>query len=339
MVVDGVGNGHGRGLSQWGSYGWAVNYGWDWTQILDHYYGGTTMGDAANNRITVRLLALDDQQTAVISATGTANWGADRATTTRSSPARSAASTRSTARRLAGTSCPPRRDRRCRRSGRCSARPVRRTTGAPGVTFTTPAGDDPGAAPGDVLGVCGAGGIVDHYRGSIYAANGTAGENRTVNSVLIESYLRGVVPRESPASWGARRWRGRGQRAPGTVGRRPVVRVDAGPVLVREDLRQLGVPGLRRRRLAGLGVVDERDVARARADRRRDRGDGRQGPSLASRRDRVDRVLGVQRPAHRRRFVPGGRRSGRLRAGQPAAPLDPCHRRRRPRRPSSTSAR
>ncbi len=27
VVIDGVGNGHGRGLSQWGSYGWAVNYG------------------------------------------------------------------------------------------------------------------------------------------------------------------------------------------------------------------------------------------------------------------------------------------------------------------------
>ena len=47
VVIDGVGNGHGRGLSQWGSYGWAVNYGKDWQWILDHYYGGTTMGDAA----------------------------------------------------------------------------------------------------------------------------------------------------------------------------------------------------------------------------------------------------------------------------------------------------
>ncbi|HEX4980070.1 MAG TPA: hypothetical protein VFV63_00145, partial [Ilumatobacteraceae bacterium] len=74
VVVDGVGNGHGRGLSQWGSFGWAVNHGWDWTRILDHYYGGTTMGDVPNTAITVRLLALDDQQTAVISANGTANW-------------------------------------------------------------------------------------------------------------------------------------------------------------------------------------------------------------------------------------------------------------------------
>ncbi len=121
MVVDGVGNGHGRGLSQWGSYGWAVNYGWDWTQILDHYYGGTTMGDAANDRITVRLLALDDQQTAVISATGTANWGSSRELLRRSSPARSAASTTSTAcggRRRSAVPTPPMT--RCLRTGRCS---------------------------------------------------------------------------------------------------------------------------------------------------------------------------------------------------------------------------
>ena len=204
MVVDGVGNGHGRGLSQWGSYGWAVNYGWDWTQILDHYYGGTTMGDAANDRITVRLLALDDQQTAVISATGTANWTGGSGNYY-ALVAREVGSQY----QVYGSSDSPARVARllprwrCRRSGCCSARPVHRTPALPGATFTTPAGDDPGAAPGDVLGVCGAGGIVDHYRGTIYAANGTAGENRTVNSVLIESYLRGVVPRESPASWGA----------------------------------------------------------------------------------------------------------------------------------------
>ena len=39
VVIDGVGNGHGRGLSQWGAYGRAVEQGQTWVQILDHYYG------------------------------------------------------------------------------------------------------------------------------------------------------------------------------------------------------------------------------------------------------------------------------------------------------------
>ncbi len=60
VVVDGVGNGHGRGMSQWGAYGWAVDHGWSTAQILDHYYGGTASGTIdANSRIRVRLTGLD----------------------------------------------------------------------------------------------------------------------------------------------------------------------------------------------------------------------------------------------------------------------------------------
>ncbi len=67
VVLEGQGNGHGRGLSQWGSYGWATAYGKDWTWILDHYYGGTQMGSApADQRMTTRLLSLDGIQTSVI---------------------------------------------------------------------------------------------------------------------------------------------------------------------------------------------------------------------------------------------------------------------------------
>ncbi len=47
VVVEGTGFGHGRGMSQWGAYGWAVNHGWTWEEILDHYYGGTSMGTVA----------------------------------------------------------------------------------------------------------------------------------------------------------------------------------------------------------------------------------------------------------------------------------------------------
>jgi peptidoglycan hydrolase-like protein with peptidoglycan-binding domain len=60
VVVDGVGNGHGRGMSQWGAYGWAVDQGWNWGRILDHYYGGTSNGNVATgSQIRVRLLGLD----------------------------------------------------------------------------------------------------------------------------------------------------------------------------------------------------------------------------------------------------------------------------------------
>ncbi len=60
IVLDGTGNGHGRGLSQWGAYGYAVDHGWDWQQILDHYYGGTISGTtSAGQRIDVRLTDYD----------------------------------------------------------------------------------------------------------------------------------------------------------------------------------------------------------------------------------------------------------------------------------------
>ncbi len=42
IVINGRGYGHGRGMSQYGSYGWATTAGWSWQQILDFYYGGAT---------------------------------------------------------------------------------------------------------------------------------------------------------------------------------------------------------------------------------------------------------------------------------------------------------
>jgi peptidoglycan hydrolase-like protein with peptidoglycan-binding domain len=79
VVVDGVGNGHGRGMSQWGAYGWAVDQGWDWGRILDHYYGGTSSGtvNSAQTRIKVRLTALDNLSTVgMISHGPGVSWGA-----------------------------------------------------------------------------------------------------------------------------------------------------------------------------------------------------------------------------------------------------------------------
>jgi len=41
-------SGHGQGLSQVGSLRWAGNFGWDYIQILTHYYTGVTVEGAAN---------------------------------------------------------------------------------------------------------------------------------------------------------------------------------------------------------------------------------------------------------------------------------------------------
>jgi peptidoglycan hydrolase-like protein with peptidoglycan-binding domain len=76
VVVDGVGNGHGRGMSQWGAYGWAVEHGWSSAQILDHYFGGTSSGSIdLNSRIRVRLTGLDGAGTVgVISHGAGVTW-------------------------------------------------------------------------------------------------------------------------------------------------------------------------------------------------------------------------------------------------------------------------
>ncbi|MGA1034816.1 MAG: peptidoglycan-binding protein, partial [Ilumatobacteraceae bacterium] len=76
FLVEGTGNGHGRGLSQWGAYGWAVDHGWTWEEILDHYYGGTVSGKIdVDQRIRVRLTDWDGAGWfGFVSTSGQASW-------------------------------------------------------------------------------------------------------------------------------------------------------------------------------------------------------------------------------------------------------------------------
>ena len=72
VIVDGTGNGHGRGMSQWGAYGWAVDQGKDWQWILDWYYDKTENGNVGSSAtIDVQLKALDGTGTlGVVSTVG-----------------------------------------------------------------------------------------------------------------------------------------------------------------------------------------------------------------------------------------------------------------------------
>ncbi len=76
IVIDGTGNGHGRGMSQWGAYGYAVDHGWTWQEILAHYYGGTDSGTTpAGQRIAVRLTDYDGMgEVGVISHGSPVRW-------------------------------------------------------------------------------------------------------------------------------------------------------------------------------------------------------------------------------------------------------------------------
>ena len=207
IVIEGQGNGHGRGLSQYGAVGWSTIYGKDWTWILDHYYGDTSMGAVpAGTRMTVRLTAQDDLQTAVIAADGNAFWVGGTPGYFTSMVAREISSadgqdTYQVWGKTGTAECPASNDSL---ASWVSLGPVTTAAGLASVTFSVAGADDPATPAASLLGVCDSAGAVRHYRGNIFASNGTSGENRTMNDVEIESYVRGVIPRESPASWADR---------------------------------------------------------------------------------------------------------------------------------------
>ena len=220
ITVLGRGNGHGDGLSQYGAYGYATLYDWDWHQILAHYYGGTTEAqDDPGKAIQVRLRGLDDDPfTALVSATGklVTNVQGTSATTYKSVVAvETTEGSYKVYGRTADAVCPT-------GASATTAELDKPTSGwtviNAGVASTSSSAtrlevSASGVAPdtasfADLVGVCqpppdaATASAVKLYRGSIQIVNGTVNENRTVNKVAIDQYLRGVVPRESPSSWG-----------------------------------------------------------------------------------------------------------------------------------------
>jgi SpoIID/LytB domain protein len=211
ITLTGHGYGHGDGLSQWGAFGYAVDKGWDWTQILAHYYGGTTrvVVDPASE-MTVELSALNDEPaTSIVHSSGALETSAGTVGVKYSSIV--VAETSPNVYRVYGHAGEP----------ICLPKPViadldkptsgwtvvnsaitsksletRLTVSVPGVATATT------TDPADLIGVCFPDGSVRSYRGAIQVMNGTAGENRTVNAVPLDAYLRGVVPSESIPSWG-----------------------------------------------------------------------------------------------------------------------------------------
>jgi len=208
LVLNGHGSGHGYGLSQWGAYGYAVDFGWTATQILDHYYGGTVSGSVPiDTTIAVRLQLLDGAQTAVVNANGLLVVDGVAGGPWKSVLAREVApSVYSVWARSDAQVCPA-----------ATGDPVASgwTLVAPSVATAVNIRSQTDVATtsfSNLVAVCEPTGNVRSYRGLIRAINGTESENRTVNEVPIEHYLRAVIAKEMSPSW-ANAGGGRGAQA------------------------------------------------------------------------------------------------------------------------------
>ena len=211
VIIRGHGNGHGRGMSQYGALGWATKLNASWQDILNFYYGGggrtlTTLteadaGTTPGGVMSVRLEAMDGKRTSVVSDNLTASWVGQPGTY----GGLLAVPVARNVYDIYASAIPT-----------CSVSTAAISPGytqigdnvAGPIDFVTTNGGNPAAvAPAELLGLCEPAtttyknGRIRYYRGGLRVTADGVGNHRTVNLVATESYLRGVVPRESPASW------------------------------------------------------------------------------------------------------------------------------------------
>lgn len=188
LEITGRGWGHGRGLSQYGAQGYASRYGWSSAKILDHYYGGTRAGTASSasyrsvdhHNIRVRLMAFDNAATVVGIDSGSLHL-------------------------LGSTVGVPAGTRAVRLSPSGSGYTVHTGSGCGGPwthrgTTSSTKVTVQRASGSDLLYACEPNGSRVWYPGTLVAQRTSVGA-RTMNVTSIEEQIRGVVPRESPASW------------------------------------------------------------------------------------------------------------------------------------------
>ncbi len=174
-VISGHGWGHGIGMSQWGAYGYAKN-GWAYRAILKHYYTGigfVTQPNAAKMTIRVRLRS--GLKSVGVSCPYDYTATDLPVTKTLAIPAGTTATTtyvNGAYHVVAGT----------------------KTQNFATPPFFTPSKGALRTLTATDLGVTGA------YRG-VFRVLYTGGGLMLINKLPLESYLRGVVPREVSPSW------------------------------------------------------------------------------------------------------------------------------------------
>jgi stage II sporulation protein D len=160
-VVSGAGYGHGTGMSQYGAYGFAKQ-GAAHDQILAHYYTGTTLGTTADT--TVRVLLQSRRRSVRFNGATTA----------------------------CGVQLVEARTYLAKRKGggvRLAKKNGKRIANCGALLSAT---------GGTELNLIGKG----RYRGALEVRPaGRRGGLSAINAVGIEDYVRGVIAKESPASW------------------------------------------------------------------------------------------------------------------------------------------
>ncbi len=180
VQLNGHGYGHGRGMGQWGAYGYATIYDWGHGKILEHFYRNTYLGSQPNSLLTVRLLYRDGLSLVVTSGR---DFKVDDVLVAGGSAARIELRSDGQFTITPKYGC----------SGSDATPRVRKTSKV--VSTVASPGNDQAA----MLAICTSSGT-SQYRGTLSLAS-FEGSPRTVNTVLMEDYLRSVVPKESPASW------------------------------------------------------------------------------------------------------------------------------------------
>ena len=186
----GRGWGHGRGMGQYGALGYAVDHGWDHTRILGHYYSNTTMTQTGQPQMTVALTWPETSTMLVQQERGNLKVVAGGVEVTGPTPGTAkGVNVERVGTNLFQVQTGP----GCGGPWSNAGGPV---PGPISVQPTAESGNDHTT----MLQVCGTIGV-RWYRGTIEAVEHNSGR-ATVNRVALEDYIRGVVPRESPASWG-----------------------------------------------------------------------------------------------------------------------------------------
>ena len=179
--MEGHGWGHGHGLNQWGAQGAALT-GVTATKIVETYYPGTA--PLVLSDTPIRVLIQEDDGVDLSVTWGEGQFVRDLASTFKKALPQAA---------------------RWRVWARNGGLQIQHLVGATWHTWQ-PQTDYTFAGPLSFEGLAWQtvylpGGVRREYRGAARAVRLDADSIATVNSLTLENYLYGVVPRESPASW------------------------------------------------------------------------------------------------------------------------------------------